>query len=325
MDFKRFDDYKQVVVLHYLNRKKAGSLPRNLQDHTSANLKKECVDEFLSRYTEQDSETFKSFFGRVENGKENFQMVRNADPDLFKPLNNFLRKDTKVGTHNRNIELLAWLIDFKPRPFNPGDPYDLGKSELVLSLPVNQKPVFETVCNLEEESTLEDTTERSGKLESDGIESFSIKEVASEGLITKALSTEGKHSQLSIPAKFHKTVIAFLAVLLIMTCSYLFYDRTKPRYMYWDGQQYQSIAHDQSVNGVIIVPLDTFKLAHLRKIKDLSLITQNSIRKIYYAKTKGKVEFYTTKGDNPEDNNRMLMPMTEYIYKKYVLQRTPSN
>ena len=319
MDLKRFDTYKQAVILEYQKKKNEGSLPRNLQNHTPANLKKECVDEFPTKYSNKDNETFKSFFGRANNAEEYFQKVRNSDPDIFKPLNNFLRKDADSGTFDRNIELLAWLIDFKSRPFKPGNPYDLGKPEPT-SLPTIQEPVTRDSNIHVEESKPEELSVTHEILVND------IKEAIPQGSpSTKMVITLFSRNIVGIPIKFRKIIKVLLFAIIILTSSYIFYDKTKQQYMYWDGRQYQLIKYDQKVDGAVIIPLDTFKLAHLKKIENISLITRNSIGKVYYSKVNGKVEFYTSKGDYPEDSNRTLRPMSKYIYIKYILKKSPSN
>ena len=91
--------------------------------------------------------------------------------------------------------------------------------------------------------------------------------------------------------------------------------------MYWDGKEYQSVGCNEKVDGANIVALDTARLEHMKKITNTGLSTRNDIRKVYYSKVDGKIEFYTGKGENPEDNRRRLLPMTEYIFEKYVLHK----
>lgn len=91
--------------------------------------------------------------------------------------------------------------------------------------------------------------------------------------------------------------------------------------MEWDKDHYESIACDQKVNGSVVVALDTSRLSHLKKITNIKSITRSDLRKVYYSKIDGTVEFYTTGGENPTDNRRRLLPMTEHMYEKYVLQK----
>jgi hypothetical protein len=58
---------------------------------------------------------------------------------------------------------------------------------------------------------------------------------------------------------------------------------------------------------------------------DWSLITRNSIGIVHYSKINGKVEFYTTGGTNPEDTARRLLPLTEYMFEKYIANKANNN
>ncbi|MGE9310792.1 hypothetical protein ACLOAU_04080 [Niabella sp. CJ426] len=58
----------------------------------------------------------KSFFECPLNEELHPSRIKRFDIDKFKPLQNFLKKP--VNTREKNIELLAWLIDFKFRPYS---------------------------------------------------------------------------------------------------------------------------------------------------------------------------------------------------------------
>jgi len=266
MDSKRFEDYKQEVILAYKKKKNEGTLPPNLRDPTTANLKNECLAVFHNRYAEKDSETFKALYGERNSGAEYLQKIRITGADKFKPLDLFLKKNTERGTHNRNIELLAWLIDYEPRPYKQGD--------LIPEPP--------------------------------------------------SIAIEEKPGLFMILPKFKKTAIAFCAVLVVVTGSYIAYISGQHECMYWDGNQYQSIACDQKIDGAAVIAMDTANFAHVKRITNLSKININDIGKVYYSKVNGKVEFYTGKGENPKDTRKRLLPMTNYIYEKYVL-KNPSH
>jgi len=315
---KRFEDYKQAVILAYQKKKNEGKLPRNLLLSTPANLKKECMQVFPDRYSDRDMETFSSLFEPANNAGEYLQKIRKASPDKFKPLDLFLKKDTKSGTSDKNIELLAWLIDFEPRPYRPGDIYDLVRSDMESSVTqIDQAKVKDPAS---EENIIENAVDDNEIFDSSK-DTEALKHDPKEVSVTTLLSSNDTKADYQIPPKFNKTILAFIAAFVILMGSYLFFDRTKQEYMYWDGSQYKAIAYDQKVDGSVIVPLDTFRLLHLKKIKNTAAITRNAIGKVHYSKINGKVEFYTTGGENPEDSNRRLLPMTEYMFEKYVLHK----
>ncbi|WP_442591208.1 hypothetical protein ACSBL2_08245 [Pedobacter sp. AW31-3R] len=315
MDLSRFEEYTKAVILAYEKKKEEVLLPPNLQRHTPARLKKECVNVFPERYTEKDNRTFATLFGKRNNAEEYLTIIESADPDIFRPLNNFLKGSTAYLREEANIELLAWLIDFQPRPNRPGDIYAFVKAEQNPSSPTTELSTDAAESPAAEPEEEEQNTEIIVASDGKRIVEEDLPEPKPYGLADPLVDNR----ILNIPAKFKKTIIAFFAVFVMVSILYIIYPGSQ--YMYWDGKQYQSIAYGQKVEGAAIVVLDTFRLNHLKKITDLSLITANDIGKVHYAKTDGHVEFYTAGGDHPEDNRKRLLPMTEYIYKKYVSKK----
>lgn len=58
----------------------------------------------------------KQFMDKLPNEVLSASNIRRFDPDKFKPLVNFLKKN--LNTNEKNVELLAWLIDFPARPYS---------------------------------------------------------------------------------------------------------------------------------------------------------------------------------------------------------------
>ncbi|WP_342332940.1 hypothetical protein [Pedobacter sp. FW305-3-2-15-E-R2A2] len=315
---KRFEDYKQEVILAYEKKKKEGTLPPKLESYTTANLKAECLNVFHNRYSDKDSETFKSLFGERDSAEEYAKRIKAVGADKFKPLYNFLKGEIKAPK-NISIELLAWFIDFEPRPYKPGDIYDLVKSEW--DSPTAKKDSVREIANDHREET--ETREPN---ETETIDKPIEPEIIEEKFqkpTTTPLYDIGKvnDSKFGIPRKFNKTIFAFLAAFITLAGSYIFYDISKYRCMYWDNDHYESVACDQEVEGEIIVPLNKYSLEHLKRITNWATISRDDIGKVHYSKLNNKVEFYTTSGENPADNRKRLLPMTEYMYEKYVLNK----
>ncbi len=61
------------------------------------------------------------FCGDLNKSKSCHAIIQRCDTDKFRPLVNYLRGRSE-STDEKNIELLAWLIDF------PGRPWELGKT-----------------------------------------------------------------------------------------------------------------------------------------------------------------------------------------------------
>jgi hypothetical protein len=111
-----FSDYKVQVVDFYKKNRENGSLPLNLINPTPAKLKNESLLVFHSRGSKGDIGIIRQFFGPREDEGGYLKAIKTIDTDKFKPLVNFLKEQTQ-DTEDKNIELLAWLLDFKPRPY----------------------------------------------------------------------------------------------------------------------------------------------------------------------------------------------------------------
>lgn len=360
---RRFEDYKQEVILTYKKRRDEGKLPHNLQYFTPANLKKECLIVFPDRYAKNDEETFKSLLNVKRNSAEEYlKQVTESNPNIFKPLCNFLKgstvniqeinislKGSTVKTHKRNIELLAWLIDFQPRPHLPADMGEVVKSEWESSVnktkdvskkePEEDKTVDIVQETKEEFSESEPSSSTNKLLDSNNTPEISetIKEEFQEPVSTltvnglldnRPVDTGQKigNGKFGFPRKFNKAVISFFAAFVIVGGSYFFYDKSN-QCMYWNGDEYLTVACDQKIEGANILPRDTFRLKQLKRIKNISEITRGDIGKVYYSKVNGKVEFYTINGavdvdtssiENPTDSRKRLLPLSEHMYIEYV-------
>jgi len=111
------EDYQDLVLAAYKKKKEDGELSLILSNPTTAKLKRECLKIYDNRcrYGPQDDDILATFFN-VDKMEGNFrQVISRAEPDEFKPLLNHLKERTGK-TDDKNSELLAWLIDFQPRP-----------------------------------------------------------------------------------------------------------------------------------------------------------------------------------------------------------------
>lgn len=320
IDLKRFEDYKQEVILTYKKRRDEGTLPHNLRHLTTANMKKECLSVFPKRYSEKDEDTFKTLLSEERNSAEEyFKKINTVNPDIFRPLCNFLKGNT-TNTQNRNIELLAWLIDYQPRPHVEVDIYKLLQTE------------SESLANKREQSAKKESEEdNTVDIVEETKEEFPepASTLTINGLLdNRSLDNDQKtgNGKFGFPRKFNKAVISFFAAFVIVGGSYFFYDKSN-QCMYWNGDEYLTVACDQKIEGANILPRDTFRLKQLKRIKNISEITRGDIGKIYYSKVNGKVEFYTMGGavnvdtssiENPTDSRKRLLPLSEHMYIEYV-------
>lgn len=114
-----FPDYQAQVLLAYQKKREAGQLSLNLLHPSPAQLRKECLLVLRDRYLKKDSRFISDFFEVPASETEYAQFIDNIDIDKFKPLLNFISLKTSDPVR-KHVELLAWLIDFEPRPYKFG-------------------------------------------------------------------------------------------------------------------------------------------------------------------------------------------------------------
>lgn len=302
-----FSEYKSRVLKQYRLKLEEGSLPLNLMQPTPGRLKRECLVAF-ERIKEKDLKTLSDFFGPRENQTEYVQAIRRIETDKFRPLEGFLKGKVQ-NPDDKNIELLAWLIDFPDRPYRFG----IGglKKEY---LPTEIKKA-DNICHPISEA---DQQTISGA----GIE-LSLPAVATrtEILDKTRFSLISKYK----PHFLMMGIILILGTIGISFNNYISGNQTTEdsisgnACMYWAGEQYIETACDKQIPNSIVIGLDRFRLDNFRKISQLDSISEADIGKVWYYKIKrDKVEFYTSGGTHPEYPNKHLKPMTRYMYNKYV-------
>ncbi|MBV4359924.1 hypothetical protein [Pinibacter aurantiacus] len=229
-----FIDYKNLVFKDYQQKKLANAIPLNLMYPTSAKIKAECMAACELRFNKKDEKSLKTFFGQYDGKAGCLKAIAKCATDKFKPLANFLKAAT-ADTAIKNIELLAWLIDFRLRPFEFGKKYDANEYEHSIEIPN----------------------------------------------VTEDLE----------------------------------------KYMYWNGDHFEAITCSQNPGNSILVPFDDVKLSGFKKITNPETITLKAKGRVWYAKVKGGIEFFTSEGPHPTDQQLRLKPISDYIIKKYIFSR----
>lgn len=139
-----FIDYCTAVLAEYERKRQDGSLSSQLEMPSPANLKDACILALTSKLSRKDESILRSFFGNLPEGGSYERLVDETKVDRFKPIGNFIRRQTKL-TDSKNVNLLAWLLDFEPRPFNRDLHLDedtglmVQPKELAAHLPIARK------------------------------------------------------------------------------------------------------------------------------------------------------------------------------------------
>jgi len=109
------EEYPELVLSTYKKMRDNGELHTIIPKATTAALKNACLKVYDSRYNPEDADILSVFFN-VDKMKCDFRkVISDVKSDYFKALWKHIRDKTDT-TDERNSDLLAWLIDFKPRP-----------------------------------------------------------------------------------------------------------------------------------------------------------------------------------------------------------------
>lgn len=108
-------EYQEKVLATYKKMCEAGGPSLILSKPTTAKLKKECLRIYDKRYTSEDNDILSTFFNVDKTGNDFRNIISESRTGSFRALLNHLLNDSII-TNERNSDLLAWLIDFKPRP-----------------------------------------------------------------------------------------------------------------------------------------------------------------------------------------------------------------
>ncbi|RFM26221.1 hypothetical protein [Deminuibacter soli] len=314
-----FPDYELLVWQDYQKKKTANVLPVSLTEPTPGQLKTECAAVCNVRFRKKDEKILVAVFGKNDDLKGYLTAIDQYKTDLFKSLVNYLKQETK-STSKKNIELLAWLIDFEPRPFEYGKKYVIKEEE---------KEIFEEI----------EETEKEADVIAEGVKE--------EGETKKP---EAVNPPTIIPGKPHpsskiRSIIAAVALLLVAVGGFTLFhlwrasntqmaatlptdnnDTTNKHLvpgqcMHWTGDHYEVIACNPGTGDTFNrVPLDTAILNNFKRIVQWDTITYKSIGFVWYVKVnRDSLEYYTSSGFHPIYNQLRLRQITRYIIDKHIL------
>jgi hypothetical protein len=322
-----FPDYKNLILEDYHRKKEQNKLPLSLVILSPAKLRDECFKICEGRYDSRDLRTLRDFFG-VGNGKVEFlRLIDQVDVDKLRPLINFLNGET-ASTNEKNIELLAWLIDFQPRPFELGRKYERmeeGEKE--------EGGMEEGGMEVETKETRDGKQEtgENGGMDKGGMEEGRM-EHASAAL--SLASTAPLEPAGLVPRKkpgLLKWLIPGVIAVVAVSGFSIMKLRDKPPVieqlpalatscMYWTGEQYKAIPCNTRTGNATVIALDTFQLNNFKKVMQPDSITLKSTGKLWYLKRNKSLEIFTAPGNHPEELNKQLKPLSAYMIKKYILK-----
>jgi hypothetical protein len=289
-----FSDYKTLVVRDYQKKRKANILPPALVRPSPARLRAVCMMICEDRFNPKDLPTLRTFFGACVDKSTCLKAIDRYDTGKFKALGNFLKGET-TAPDDKIVELLAWLIDFTPRPHEFGRTYQSISHE----------------------------DDMAGQDISQPIENQPVQEQPKEYPIGPPTSTPltPPNDKTATPNRKRRRLITALSILLLGAAIYwwIHASANAPHAcMFWTGDHYQPIPCNQHPENAFVIPLDSEKMVHLRKITRPDTITENALGSIWYVKYHDNYECYTAPGYHPIDSNLKLRPLTDYVLLRYI-------
>jgi len=274
-------EYKDLVLADYDRKLAAGELPQELVSPTRKSLKAQCVNSCAQHYEPKDELLLRSLFGAKDTAGDYIKAIKTTSAEKFKTLHNFLN-DRAINTSFENINLLAWLINFKPRPYNPSLNYITPTIE----------PISSPIPTL---------------LEKDHTP---IADVKDRPLIRRRINRVVLYGLLFLATSF----IGYIIVdhqLNALTGN--------EGCMVWSADHYKPIDCSAIKKNGPMLKLDKDKLESFKRI-DADTLTPRALGHVWYAKINGNIEFYSDSGQHPVQTNRRLLKLSSYILNKYVFK-----
>lgn len=317
------EDYQDAVFAAYQKKLEKEGRAFALYNPTGTRIRKACLKIYEFQHTPKDVDILATYFNVDKLGADFKQILSKSVADDYRALSNHLKGITG-STDEKNSDLLAWLIDFQPRPSfvyynNPSpnetvEPGPLEESEDNIKQHTDHSDQGDVPIEKKDSEFREESPEKEGKTDQTGQ--------------SKQESPEPKNPAL--PKR-----LIFIAVTLTLTATSSFFLLWKDNLsaspiktmlnqpcMHWTGERYQLIDCNSEDSSTPIVAADTFKLAHMRKITRPDTLTRNALGKVWYVKIKiDSAEFYTDSGDYPLDTSKRLLPITPYMLNKYVFDK----
>jgi hypothetical protein len=305
-------DYIKLVKEAYTKRQANNDQPL-LAMSTPSNIRRECLNVYRERYHKKDEPTLRAFFGPAEEGKGFIPLIKRLETDKFRPLDNYLKGNTD-NTDPKNLELLAWLIGFEPRPYKFDNNLQLSATDQAI-IHQDGKNIHEP-----EKAEVPNAIQKQEALLEDHFEKPETGQQAMQPIIEKPFSKTTTNSFTSSRA--------LIALLILVVCSgavYTMMEKASNGCMYWASDHYEKVLCNDATAGRLVLPLNEKKMKELKRITMPDTITERSIGKLFYIKDSNKIEYYTAGGFYPENVNRSLKKLSRNIFEKDSVNRRGGN
>jgi len=319
-----FIDYTNLVLKAFEEKRSALLIAPFLQHPTTSNIKKECLllyTERIQKGKEEEEETLRAFFGVPPAGKNFSYLMNKFEGDKFRPLQSFIKGKIK-NPSPENVELLAWLIDFSPRPFGRAKDTSMH-IDISTAIQTGGTESFNdhhitgpVVMDVKEGAEVVNASNQTIYLHEMRSNADNGKENTGKSL-TKGSKYYGENRKLKIVASIVFVIASLMGGMYFMVNREPLADGGDC--MSWFNDHYEKVpCKTKRVGNRIVLPLDEAILQTFKKITREDTITERSIGSIYYVKINNKPVFYTEAGHFPGDMNRPLKVLSRLIFNKYL-------
>lgn len=332
-----FKEFTNQVFNAYEIKKGTKDLATELENPAGAKLRDRCLIILADQRRKKDHDVLRDFFDPKGQSDDLETRMKKPDvPDMLKPLANFM-KNKVSKTEEKNVKLLAALINFEPRPYEEWRKW--FQEQQVSSNIVNKETEGKSTTWDQEfiKETTEEQSHLSRKNEDDVQPLFGGKTTArpvEETTIiendgekpnnngSKADGDSGKPRKKWWSSEVRMATLSFCTALTLSSGIYVIQDRVNPNgCMIWEDDHYKRTACKPRADDVSVIAYDEAQAEHFRKIKDEDTITYNSIGKVWYSKIDNRIEFFTGDGNHPIFTKKELKPITMHIIDTYVINR----
>ncbi|MDI1255658.1 MAG: hypothetical protein PSV16_06120 [Flavobacterium sp.] len=294
---KTFDNYiadvKQQIAIA-----KQETFGGYLTNPSPAQLRNYCLLLFDGGLSQQDAEIFKLFF--QPNGEESLRKkIDSLDAGKWRAVGNFIRGENSK-TNPVNLNLIAVLVNFKPRPHNA---YIAGKNQLV-------NAVSDIIHDTDSSNSVD--------MPEDSVNATTIYQ---EDEIIK------DNTAVSVGNRKKFIAILLIVIVLLFVCISAILLFPEKKFMQWQTDHYTTLEDNQeellTADYGAIRPIDGIEIKKRQlQLADIPYFFRNEKPMVWYSKEVTGIEFFNIPGDGLHPiSGKTLKPISKYMIDKYKLNK----
>jgi hypothetical protein len=278
-----FQAYKQIVTETFLRKQEQEPHLDWLMNPTRVKIRQRCLELAELGLEPRDAAALRNYLSMKPGETDYFAAFEKRDAETFKTIENFLG-NTDIKTAEKNIELLAWLIDYPHRPITAFKAMrQAGSSPDRAEMQASQ--IYSDPA-----SSQASINDQSGK---------------QQPLIEpdrKATSTQ------KVPVRLLSALTVLLAGGLLVWSSF-----NRDECMYWAGDRYAASPCSAPKADTPLVAMDRSRLKGFYRIKRTDTLTRYAVKRFWYARVADTIEVYSAGGRHPLSPEINLREVTDYI------------